>query len=84
MFHFVLKNKAAKELDKLTPSLRNKILLKLKFYSSQNNPLDFAERLTDHQFSDWRFRIGEYRILFDVEKDKILILKVGHRKDIYK
>ncbi len=75
---------AAKEVDKLQPQIRDRILSKLKFYSSQNDPLSFAEKLTDHQFGDWRFRIGDYRILFDVEKDNIVILKVGHRKDSYK
>ena len=31
----------------------------------------------------YRLRMGDYRILFDVEDDTIVIQKIGHRKDIY-
>ena len=57
---------------------------KLRFYILQKNPLQFVEPLKDSRFGNWRFRIGDYRILFDVEEDKIIILKVGHRKDVYR
>lgn len=32
----------------------------------------------------YRYRIGEYRIIYSIFKDCILILRVGHRKDVYK
>ncbi|MFQ6120590.1 MAG: type II toxin-antitoxin system RelE/ParE family toxin [Methanosarcinales archaeon] len=57
---------------------------KLRFYASQPNPLNFAKPIKDSRFGNWRFQIGDYRILFDVENNKIIILKVGHRKDVYK
>jgi len=84
VFSFEFKEKAAKEVDKLPSKIRKRILEKLKFYSSQRNPLRFAERLRDQRFGEYRFRIGDYRILFDVDTKKIIVLKVGHRKDIYK
>ncbi|MEK6926092.1 MAG: type II toxin-antitoxin system RelE/ParE family toxin [Nanoarchaeota archaeon] len=31
----------------------------------------------------YRLRVGDYRVIFDIEKDTIFILKVGHRKNIY-
>jgi mRNA interferase RelE/StbE len=31
----------------------------------------------------FRLRMGNYRILFDVVDDRILIQKIGHRKDVY-
>jgi len=69
-----------KELDR---KIKKRILNKLKFFASQKNPLQFAESLRDRRFGQFRFRIGDYRVIFDVEKEKIIILKVGHRKDIY-
>lgn len=84
MFTFEFKKKAAKEVDKLSSEIRERILKKLKFYSTQENPLRFAEKLKDERFGEYRFRIGDYRVLFDVGNHKINILKVGHRKDIYK
>jgi mRNA interferase RelE/StbE len=84
VFIFEFKKKAAKELEKLPPQIRKRILKKLKFYSLQENPLRFAEKLKDRKFGEYRFRIGDYRALFDVENHRIIILKVGHRKDIYR
>ena len=84
MFIFEFKVKAAKEIEKLPLQIRKRILKKLKFYSSQENPLRFAEKLREQKFGEYRFRIGNYRVLFDVKDRKIIILKVGHRKDIYK
>ena len=84
MFTFEFKAKAAKEVEKLPPQIRKRILKKLKFYSSQKNPLKFAEKLRERRFGEYRFRIGDYRILFDVKNRKIIILKVGHRKEIYR
>jgi mRNA interferase RelE/StbE len=84
VFVFEFKKKATKELEKFPPQIRKRILKKLKFYSLQENPLRFAEKLKDRRFGEYRFRIGDYRMLFDVEDHRIVILKVGHRKDIYR
>jgi len=78
------KSKAVKEIDKLPTKIRQRILIKLRFYAGQEEPFDFAEKLKDYRFGEYRFRIGDYRVVFDVNRDKVIILKVGHRKDIYK
>jgi len=84
MFVFEFKKKAVEEIEMLPSQVRRRILEKLKFYSLQENPLRFADKLKDYRFGNYRFRIGDYRVLFDVEDKKIIILKVGHRSDIYK
>jgi mRNA interferase RelE/StbE len=75
---------AFRQLKKLDRKIQKRIINKLKFFASQKNPLQFAEPLRDRRFGQFRFRIGDYRVIFDVEKEKIIILKVGHRKDIYR
>jgi len=75
---------AFRQFQKLNRKIQKRIDEKLRFYFSQQNPLKFAEPLKDFRFGSWRFRIGNYRIIFDVEKDDIIILRIGHRKDIYK
>ncbi len=44
-----------------------------------------VKKLTAHPLADFRLRVGEYRILFDVDwKERVIyILKIGHRKEIY-
>ncbi|RMG68343.1 MAG: type II toxin-antitoxin system RelE/ParE family toxin [Nitrospirae bacterium] len=43
------------------------------------------KHLKNHPIANYRLRIGNYRVLFDVDWDKreIYILKIGHRKEIY-
>ena len=33
---------------------------------------------------EYRLRIGDYRILFETEKDKIIVYRIMHRKEVYK
>lgn len=78
------KGNSIKEFSKLPSKVQLQIMQKLELYMSAPSPLGFAEHLTDFEFGEYRFRIGEYRVAFDVEKDVAKILKVGHRKDMYK
>lgn len=80
----IFSESAFRQLSKFEKTVQKRIINKLDFFLSQDNPLDFAERLIDHQFGDWRFRVGDHRILFDVEKDRIIILRIKDRKDSYK
>ncbi len=34
----------------------------------------------------WRIRVGSYRVIYQIEDDQLLILvvKIGHRKDVYR
>lgn len=64
-----------------------RILDKLDYYALTPNPLRFAKRLMYAEIGEYRFRIGDYRVIFDCNKKGeitiLLILKIGHRKDIY-
>lgn len=63
---------------------RKRIIAKLKFYLAQKDVLQYAEPLRDHRFGQYRFRIGNDRVLFDVKDDTIFVLKVGHRREVYR
>ena len=80
----VFRGRSAIELQRLPKKEARFVLKKLVYYLNSDSPLTFAERLTDYQYGDYRFRIGYYRVTFDVEGDKIVVLKVGHRKDVYR
>jgi len=75
---------AISDLSILSKETQKRIAKKMKFYSKLDEPLKFAEHLTDFRDAEFRFRIGEYRILFDVVGNFIFVLKIKHRKDIYK
>ena len=75
---------AISDLNLLPKDIQKRIAKKMKFFGNLNEPLKFAEHLTDFRDAEFRFRIGEYRILFDVIENAIFVLKIKHRKDIYK
>lgn len=75
---------AKRSLNKLSPSVQRRVIEKLEFYARQENPLTFAEKLIDRKIGDYRFRIGDYRVIFDLKEKQILILLIGHRREIYR
>lgn len=85
MFRIKFKASADKRFSKLPKDTQIRIIEKLEFFLSQPNPLTYAEILTDPKIGKYRFRIGNYRVVFDLEQDEIImILDVDHRKDIYR
>ena len=81
-YQLVYTRRAVKDIQKLDEDSKQRIGKTLLRY--EQNPYMYAERLTDSQLGTYRFRIGDYRIAFDVEGKDIIILRVGHRKKIYK
>ncbi|MCF6154515.1 MAG: type II toxin-antitoxin system RelE/ParE family toxin [Candidatus Brocadia sp.] len=81
-YNLVYTRRAEKDIKKLDPSIKrqlSKAILKL-----QDNPLEHADKLTDPKIGTYRFKIGDYRVIFDIEGKDIVVLRVGHRKEIYK
>jgi mRNA interferase RelE/StbE len=77
-------HRAAEELKSLSKPVQKRIVSKMRFYASQENPLTFAKWLVDVREGQFRFRIGDYRVIFDVAKDSIYVLKIAKRSDVYK
>ena len=76
--------KSKRQFINLDNLLKKKITNKLDFWVKSDNPLRFAENLTNSELGEYRFRVGDYRIIFDVEGKNIVVLSIGHRKEIYK
>ena len=75
--------KSLKKLDKPTAALivgwiRKKL-------DGCENPRQFGKALTANHSGEWRYRIGDYRVLAKIEDNIVTIhvLTVGHRRDIY-
>lgn len=83
-YSFVFSRSAKKDLDKLDPTTKKRIAKKLQYFAGQDEILDYAKPLIDHTLGDYRFRIGQYRVIFDLDGHKILVHKVRHRKDVYR
>ncbi len=83
-YKLVYKKPAVKFIDKLPPHIKKRIKAKLEWLIGQKEPLDFAEHLTKPADAQYRYRVGFYRILFDVEGNNIVILLIQHRSDVYR
>jgi len=84
MYQYFFTPQALRQIRKLPKDIQVRIIKKLDFFC-QKNPLNYADFLTDRRLGGYRFRIGDYRVVFDQEgEDSILILAVGHRREIYK
>lgn len=81
MFTLIFDKKSGDELEKLSKEIRERIFKKL--LQTKENPFRFFEYLKERKC--FKLRIGDYRVLADIDKkeQKIKILRIGHRKNIY-
>jgi mRNA interferase RelE/StbE len=73
---------ADEQLDQLPRRLQKRIVEKLEPYSQQPDPLKFAEPLTGS--NEYRFRIGDYRVIFEVLHDTLWVTAIKRRDEAYR
>lgn len=78
---------AEKELSKLDKQTAVRIIKFLREkLSTSDNPKSLGKQLSGTLSNFWRFRVGDFRIICDIQDDRLVILalRIGHRKEIYK
>jgi mRNA interferase RelE/StbE len=79
-YEIELKPRALKDLKSLPKSEKRRIIAKIE--AMRNDLAGDVKRLTDIT-PEYRLRVGDYRILFEVEEPKIIVYRVVNRKDAY-
>jgi mRNA interferase RelE/StbE len=74
-------SKAVKDIEKLDVVTKKRLGKALLIMAE--NPLAAAKKLTNPALGTYRHRVGDFRIIFDIDKEVIVVLRVGHRRDIY-
>lgn len=76
-------DKEFKKLDRYTQRM-------IKAWIQKNlvgcsNPRQHGKGLTANRSGQWRYRIGDYRLICQIEDNKLIILalSIGHRKEVY-
>ena len=82
MYQILYTRRAEKDILQFEPRMRKRVGERILFMSK--NPFHYAERLTDPHIGTYRFRIGDYRVIFDIAETSVIILRIGHRRDIYR
>jgi len=80
-YEIEFKPRAIKDLESLPKDIQRRILAKIE--SLANDLAGDVKRLTNFT-PEFRLRVGDYRVLFEVEANKIVIYRVVHRKDAYR
>ena len=78
--------KAVKSIHKLDPYTRKLILSWIeKNLVNCENPRLHGKGLTANRSGEWRYRVGDYRLLAEINDNTItiLLLNIGHRREIY-
>lgn len=77
------KSSAVKELEAI-PKIEQ-VRIKKLLTDMLDDPRSSGKPLKGDKRDLWRYRVGRYRILCDIQDDQlcVLVVRVGHRKDIY-
>jgi len=81
LYEIVFSQKAKKQLFKLERSIQERIISALE--RIRIRPESYITKLVGDP--GYKLRVGDYRVIMDIDKNKLLVLviKIGHRKNIY-
>lgn len=84
MYEVYLEKSAENDLKRLTTSIFNRIIPQIKTLGE--NPRPSGCRKITGSKNDWRIRIGDYRIIYEIdEKAKaVRVMRVRHRREVYR
>ncbi len=85
-YKIVFTDRAKKQLKKLDKHVSALIIGWLeKNVNNCENPRLHGKGLVENKSGQWRYRIGDYRVICQIQEKEvvILVLEVGHRKKVY-
>ena len=84
MYEVLLERRAERDLKKLSQAMFYRVIPQIKDLSE--NPRPSGCRKITRSKNDWRIRIGDYRIIYEIdEKEKaVKVMRIKHRREVYK
>ena len=85
-YKVIFTEKAQKQLKKLDRQTSALIIGWLeKKIENCENPRAHGKSLVENKSGQWRYRVGNYRVICEIQDKEIivLVLEVGHRREIY-
>lgn len=86
VYKVLFSERAKKQLKKLDKHIAALIIGWLeKNVDGSENPRIHGKGLVENRSGEWRYRVGNYRIICEIQDDEVivLVLEIGHRRDIY-
>jgi mRNA interferase RelE/StbE len=81
MFRIELKERAIKDLKSMPKQDAQRIVKKIKVL--ENGLSGDIKRLTNFT-PEYRMRVGDYRVLFEIEESMVTVYRIKHRKEAYR
>ena len=83
-YRILIPKKAAKQLEALPRNILKMVHAKLRTLGSDPRPT-WAKQLKGSP-PGWRFRVGDYRVLYDVNDNErsVVVRAAGHRREVYR
>ena len=87
-YSFVFAKTASRDLQALEYPTAQRVLKKIRDFCALKNPLEKARKLKGFEENTYRFRIGDYRAVFRLDKKTgvlvvLVVLRVVHRREVY-
>ncbi len=84
-YQLLITKQAKRDIEILDTVIRSRIGKKLLYLAAAEDVRFVARALVDSRIGEFRFRVGDYRVIFDlVDETSIVVLRVQHRKDVYR
>ena len=84
MYEILLERNAERDLKKLSKDMFDRVVLGIK--SLAQNPKPHGVRKIVGSKNDWRMRIGEYRVIYEIDEDvkAVKVMRIRHRREAYR
>ncbi len=84
VYEIVIEKRAERDLKRLPAGLFRKLVASIK--KLKNNPRPSNSRKISGSISDYRLRIGDYRVIYEISSKsrQVRIFRVRHRKEAYR
>ena len=81
-FKLLYTKSALEDVKKLDSVTKKRVKKKVEEYAI--HPLAHSKRLTNPAVGTYRWRVGNYRVIFDLDNANIVVLRIRHRREIYR
>jgi len=84
VYEVLLERRAERDLKRLPPEVFNRIVLEIKALAQTPRPPGC--RKLEGSKRDWRIRIADYRVLYEIDDQSkaIRVMRVRHRREVYR
>ncbi|CAN5273501.1 type II toxin-antitoxin system RelE/ParE family toxin [soil metagenome] len=78
-----VERRAQKQIARLSTEMQDRVEAALQALTEEPRPPS-CRRLTNR--GGWRIRVGDFRIVYEIDDDQraVTVLRVGHRRDVYR